>query len=142
MLSDYQHLLIPLDFTAKHDGVLASAIELAKLSDASVTLLHVIEPIEPSGDSETEKFTEQLVREAEGHLEQRAHRLRDAGIKVNIENRIGKRAKEVARYAAENSVDIILLNSHAITPEDGERSISISYQIALLAPCAVLLLKS
>ena len=142
MLSTYQHLLIPLDLSSNHDGVLASAIELGNLSNASVTLLHVIEPIEEPGDSETEKFTEQLIREAEDHLEKLAQRFLNTGIEVNIENRIGKRAKEVASFAAEKSVDIILLDSHAINPEGGERSISISYQIALLAPCAVLLLKS
>jgi universal stress protein A len=141
MLAEYKHLLVPLDFTSKHDAVLSSASEMAKANDASVTLIHVIEPIEPLDDSAIDSFTEQLVREAEKQLTERAHRLRDEGVNVNIENRIGKRAKEIVAFAADEGVDMILLNSHTITPESSDRSISLSYQVALLAPCAVLLLK-
>lgn len=140
-MAEYKHLPVPLDFTSKHDEVLSSAGEIAKVNDARVTLIHVIEPIEPLEDSAIDTFTEQLVRDAEKHLNERAHRLRDDGVNVNIENRIGKRAKEIVAFSAEGAVDMILLNSHTITPESSDRPISLSYQIALLAPCAVLLLK-
>jgi universal stress protein A len=141
MLAEYKHLLVPLDFTSKHDAVLSSACEMAKANDARVTLIHVIEPIEPIDDSAIDSFTEQLVSKAEKQLAERAHRLRDDGVNVNIENRIGKRAKEIVTFATDEAVDMILLNSHIITPESSDRSLSLSYQIALLAPCAVLLLK-
>jgi universal stress protein A len=141
MLTEYKHLLVPLDFTSKHDTVLSSACEMAKANNASVTLIHVIEPIEPLDDSAIDSFTEQLVRDAEKQLTERAHGLRDEGVNVRIENRIGKRAKEIVTFAADEAVDMIMLNSHTITPESSDRSISLSYQVALLAPCAVLLLK-
>ena len=142
MFAEYKHLLIPLDFTSKHDAVLSNAREMAKTSGARITLIHVVEPVDSFEDSPVDTFTEELAREAEGHLGERARSLREEGIDVGIENRIGNRAKEIITFTVDEGVDMILLNSHIITPERHDRMISLSYQVALLAPCAVLLLKN
>ncbi len=141
MFSEYRHLLVPLDFTSKHDSALTITRDMAKTSGAKVTLMHVIEPIEPPDDSAIDSFTSKLIRDAEKHLKTRAQKLLADGIDVSVENCVGSRAKEIVDFAAREGVDMILLNSHMITPESNDQTLSLSYQVALLAPCAVLLLK-
>ncbi|MBT4161263.1 MAG: universal stress protein [Gammaproteobacteria bacterium] len=143
MFSKFQHILIPLDFTERNDTVLQAARDIVKETQARVSLIHVIEPIDDGDDAETQTFTQRLSNEAEEHLRERASTFDDLDTTVICENRVGKRNVEVVSYAIDQHVDLILLNSHLITPETPERNtVSLSYQIALLAPCAVLLLKS
>jgi universal stress protein A len=141
--SEYRHLLVPLDFTARNDLTLDAAHDMAAKSKAQVTLIHVVEPVGEVEDEELEAFTQNLSDEAAQKLRQRAERFSDLGINVVCENRLGKRTVEIVSYAASEDVDLILLNSHIITRESQEKpAFSLSYQVALLAPCAVLLLKS
>ena len=140
--SDYRHLLVPLDFTARNDRALDAAHDMAAKSGARVSLIHVIEPVDESDDEELQAFTRKLTDEAAEQLQERAGRFGDLGIQVVCENPVGKRNAEIVNYAASQGVDLILLNSHIITPDSREPAFSLSYQVALLAPCAVLLLKS
>ncbi len=143
MLERFKHILIPLDFTEKNDVVLDTVHEIVASTKATVTLIHVVEPIEDHGDTELEEFTKNLADEADAQLLERAEKFSDTDISVTCENRIGKRNVEVIAYAKNNDVDLILLNSHAIDPAKGDKTtFTLSYQIAVLAPCAVLLLKT
>lgn len=143
MFDKFKHLLVPLDFTEKNDAVLETVHEIVASTRARVTLIHIIEPIDDFGDVETKDFTRKLSEEADRQLLQRAERFSDTDITVTCENRTGKRNVEVVTYAGDNDVDLILLNSHTIDPSMRDKTtFSLSYQIALLAPCAVLLLKT
>jgi universal stress protein A len=141
--SQFQHILIPLDFTERNDVALSTVRDIAEESKAHVTLIHIVEPIDDAEDEEAKAFTQNLTNEAENHLRERADKLQDLDITVTCENRVGKRNTEIVTYAMDQDVDLILLNSHPITPESGDQNnLGLSYQIALLAPCAVLMLKS
>ena len=105
--------------------------------------MHVVEPVDEIEDEELKAFTEKLTEEAASKLRKRAEMFSDLQITVICENRVGKRNAEIVSYAGSEGVDLILLNSHIISPGDsGKQAFSLSYQVALLAPCAVLLLKS
>ena len=142
MLSRFQHILIPLDFTEKNRAALDIAFEMAVANQAKVTLLHVIEPIDLPGDAEVREFVEQLRVRADGELETRCQRFSDAGITSDWKIRYGKRAEEVALYERDHDVDLIVLSSHPIDANHPARSLAtLSYQIAVLSRCPVLLVK-
>jgi len=142
LFSQFQHILLPLDFTERNDSVLSAAHDIAAESNARISLIHVVEPLEDTGDSTLQSFTQRLTNEAEEKLRKRANQFEELGNTIVCENRVGKRNAEIVSYAIDQNVDLILLNSHPITPETPEASMfSLSYQVALLAPCAVLLLK-
>ena len=143
MFDKFRHILIPLDFTDRNDIVLDTVHEIVASTKARVTLIHVIEPVDDHDDTELKDFTESLAKEADKQLLQRAQRFSDICISVICENRVGNRNAEVVACARDTDVDLILLNSHTLDPETPDRTtFSLSYQIALLAPCAVLLLKT
>ena len=143
MLDRFKHILIPLDFSDKNDVALEAVHEFASSNPASVSnisLLHVIEPIGDLVDAETRKFTEQLRKHSENELLKRAQRFSDLDIMVSCENRSGNRVSETLTFVEESAVNLIVLNSHQIRTGEANPT-SLSYQIAILAGCPVLLLK-
>jgi universal stress protein A len=116
-MSTHQHILCVTDFSQDSDRACATAVELAELEGARLTLLHVIEhfPVNRSNDvivpenRDPKSFREEQAKEA---LEAQAVRLNysDAQLAVSVSSHSA--AHEISRYAAENSVDLVVVGSH------------------------------
>ncbi len=142
MLPRFQHILVPLDFTAKNQAALDIAFELASQNRASVTLLHVIETIENLSDEELQSFYARITSRAETELEARAQRFAAAGIRVDRKILYGKRLAEIVRDVRERTVDLIVMSSHKVDPAAAASSLgTLSYQVSILCDCPVLLVK-
>ncbi len=82
-----------------------------------------------------------------------SHELSQSGLKeasmfkhVLIGSRVsviyGKRAGEIVKFAAKQSVDLIVMSSHKPNLNNPSRDFgTISHRVAIIAPCAVLLVK-
>ncbi|MCA9072885.1 MAG: universal stress protein [Planctomycetaceae bacterium] len=142
MLSRFQHILIPLDFSEKNQAALDVGFELAVTNQARVTLLHIIETIDLPDDPEVEQFVEHLQQRADRELEFRAQRFAEANVIVDWKTRVGKRSHEIVAYEIEHNIDLIVLSSHPVDPQrPGGGLATLSYQVAILARCPVLLVK-
>lgn len=140
MLDRFKHILVPLDFSDKNDVALEAVHDFVSANPADVTLLHVIEPIGSPDNAEVQKFTAQLQLHSEKELLKRAQQFSDLEITVSCESRSGNRVQEAVIFARDKAVDLIVLNSHQIQ-DNQTGTTSLSYQIAILASCPVLLLK-
>ncbi|MBD3649047.1 MAG: universal stress protein [Pseudomonadales bacterium] len=137
-----KNLLVPLDFSEKNGTAVDIALDLARANKAHITLLHVIENIDLQGDNEVDSFELQLQERATRNLEKIAHKLQAAGATVDFVTRFGKRAREIALYQKDHGIDLIVMSSHPIDAEDPARSLAtLSYQVAVLASCHVMLVK-
>ncbi len=143
MLPRFQHLLVPVDFTDKNWLALDLTFELAVQNKASVTLLHVIEPIAVEDDPEVMAFMASLERRATDDLASMAQRFLDAGVAVEWKSRQGHRAAEIVRYSSERGIDLIVMNSHRIDPDNmSPGSIgTLSHHVSVFCQCPVLLVK-
>lgn len=138
----YEKILVPVDLTDKNQVAVAHAARLAKLSGGTVTLLHVIETLELPFE-EVKDFYQELEERAEPQLAQLAAPLIKEGFdEVDRVITYGKRAAEVARYADEGGFNLIVLSSHRVDPDNpGLSWATLSYKVAILAQCPVLLVK-
>lgn len=137
----FRKILVPVDLTDKNIPAIELARDLAAGGRAEVTLLHIIETLDVPFD-ELEDFYMRLEETATDRLEKLAEPLRMAQIAFTGQVCYGKRAPEIVRYARDNATDLIILTSHRIDPEHPtETWMTISHQVALLAPNAVLLMK-
>lgn len=143
MLPRFKHILVPLDFTPKNQTALDIAFEIAEVNSARVTLLHVVERFEESAeDDDTAEFYRRMEQRADAELELRAQRFIEASLDTEYKLRTGKRAAEIIQFADQRDVDLIILSSHRIDPAEPVRSlISLSYQVSILSPCPVMLVK-
>jgi nucleotide-binding universal stress UspA family protein len=118
------------------------AVELAREHHAEITLLHVIETVEHISFDEMKQFYERLEKSAREGLKECSERYADSGLKISEIVVYGHRSKEIVNYAIENRIDLIVVASHRIDPDrPGHDWSTISYAVAILAPCPVLLVK-
>ena len=138
----FKHVLIPVDFTSKNAAAIAVASELAGRDGAEVTLLHVIETVENIPVKELKSFYEQLERRASRNIS----KLRKIYFSTRRGSRVsviyGKRANEIVEFATKKSVDLIVMSSHKPSLNNPSTDFgTISHRVAIIAPCAVLLVK-
>ncbi|RPH53591.1 universal stress protein [bacterium] len=139
----FRKLLVPVDFTEKNEAALGSAVEIASGSEgAQVTLLHVIETIEHIEFEEMGDFYRGLEARAAAKLFQMEEKLKKAGVPTRHEVVYGKRAEAIVRYAEEHETDLMILSSHKVDRDHPALGWgTISYRIAIVARCPVLLVK-
>lgn len=138
----FRNILVPVDFTLKNEAALNTALDLARGKEAQVTLLHVIETIEHVEFDEMADFYRGLETRAAAKLFGMEERFKQALIPVYHEILYGKRAETIVHHAEERKTDLIVLSSHQVDrhhPALGAGAIS--YRIAIVAGCPVLLVK-
>ncbi len=134
----FQNILVPVDFTSKNLRALQFALKLAAQNKGKITLLHVIEPVEYIPPGELKEFYKKLERNAQSKMKVLIKRsLKNVPVERII--LYGKRAAEIAKYAATRKIDLIVLSSHRIQPGSGVGTVS--YTAAVLSPKPVLLVK-
>ena len=141
----FRKILVPVDFTDKNEAALSSAIEIAGRSDgegSEVDLLHVVETIEHIEFNEMSDFYRGLESRAEARLFALEESSGRKALRVRHEVLFGKRAETIVRYAEEKAVDLMILSSHKVDRDHPALGWgTISYRIAIVARCPVLLVK-
>src|SRR6516164_2244338 len=138
----FRRILVPIDLTEKSLAAVDLAYELSTQSGASVILLHVIETIEHVQFDELKPFYQRLEASARNGLREFSERFVSHDLPVDQVLVYGHRTQEIINYAQANPVDLIIMASHRIDPDrPGHDWSSISYSVAILSPCPVLLVK-
>ena len=142
----FRKILVPVDFTDKNEPALAAALQTAANPDPTqrgeIELLHVIETIEHIGFEEMSDFYRGLETRAAAKLFALEERFREAGFAVRHEILYGKRAETIVRHAEDRDIDLIVLTSHKVDRDHPALGWgTISYRIAIVARCPVLLVK-
>jgi nucleotide-binding universal stress UspA family protein len=114
----YKKIMVPLDGSGLAECVLAHVEAVSKGSQPDeIVFVRVVEPL-PRGRVSA-PFGEDLKRlesedreKAQGYLEGIVRGLHSDGIEVRAEVIIGKAAEELATYAEENQVDLIVMATH------------------------------
>jgi nucleotide-binding universal stress UspA family protein len=141
----FRNILVPIDFTLKNEAALNTALDLARGPGpgvARITLLHVIETIEHVEFDEMKDFYRGLETRAAAKLFGMEERFKAAAISVYHEILYGKRAEAIVQHAEEREMDLIVLSSHRVDRDHPALGVgTISYRIAIVARCPVLLVK-
>jgi nucleotide-binding universal stress UspA family protein len=137
----FKRILVPVDLTKKSQAAVDLAYEFATRSPTEVILQHVIETIEHVQFDELKPFYERLEKSARKGLSQFSQPFAAGKLSVDQVIVYGRRANEIVSYAAAKRVDLIIMSSHRIESNQPAHSWSISYAVAILAPCPVLLVK-
>jgi len=138
----FRNILLPTDLTEKSDKALDVALHIHSDGECNITLLHVIETIDDAEEEEFRPFYEKLRGRALRKMEEMVARIGSYGGNIHIEVLHGNRVREIVGFARENMVDLIVLGSHRIENIDqAEGWATISYRVAILAHCPVLMVK-
>ncbi len=138
----FERILVPVDLTEKSLAAVDMAHELAKQFQSDVMLLHVIETIEHVNFDEMKEFYSRLEKSARKGLKEFSEKFIASGLTVQPEVLYGHRGRGIVDFAIKNRADLVIMASHRIDPDrPGHDWSSISYAVAIMAPCPVLLAK-
>jgi nucleotide-binding universal stress UspA family protein len=142
-MQPFQKILVPTDFSPHAHEALLTAVELSRRYEASLTLLHVFEPVTYAVPEGYVLYTPLQMQELSSVFEQRLAATRadaeaaGAG-RVDTQLRSGPVAPEIGDFAREGSFDLIVMGTH------GRRGFkrwllgSVTEKVVRTAPCDVL----
>ena len=113
----FKRLLVPLDGSPLAEAVLPRVSELARLTNARLTLLQVIGPAMPELSAydivRLPEDDEALTTEARAYLSRVAGTLRERGLDVDTEIRFGDPAERITEETALYQHDLVAMGTHA-----------------------------
>lgn len=119
-----KEILVPIDFSAVSEAAVKVATAMARETGARLHLVHVVPPAtDPSLGSE------QLTRFG---------RLFGHGLVVEIALLSGRAAREIAKYARDKGIDLIVISTHGRTGVSRALLGSVAEGVVRLSPCFVL----
>ena len=141
-LTPITRILVATDFSPTADAALAQARALAEALGASLHLLHVFEdPYTTAPEVYAvlpPDFREHALREAARQLDERLGRQekREFGGTTNVV--VGSPARDIVRFAAEDSIDLIVVGTHGRSGIAHLLLGSVAERVVRTAPCMVL----
>lgn len=113
----YKHILLAIDLADEEKAVEGRVIKLHQLTQAKLSLIHVIEPMPPiymgdvsSGSIGSDYFAVDWQKQAREMLTPVAQHLKIHT--ANIATPEGGVSREILNYAKNNDVDLIVVGSH------------------------------
>jgi nucleotide-binding universal stress UspA family protein len=108
-------ILIPFDFSETAALSLDHAINMAKIMDAEIVLLHIVETSTfPSSISHAFSGFEKKVEEASNEkLTELSEKIKsESGVTVHVLTEVGKIYKKIASTAKQSHIDLIMMGTH------------------------------
>lgn len=135
----FGRIIVATDLHASTRMSLRAACDLLH-SEGEVLLLHVVRPLSGLPVAERSRVHARMKAVAAARmLDLVSWFKRERGVAIVCLTATGSPGQEIARIAAEREADLVVL---AHDPADDPATLgSVSYQVAHLAPCAVLVLK-
>ena len=138
----FKHILVPSDLTERNRKAMHIAFKMAFENKAAVTLLHVIETVNEADSEDFKKFYKQLGARAGRTIDKLISEYGPEGISIEKQILYGKRVYEILNFATAHQVDLIIMSSHKLDPENATEGWgTISFKVGVLSHCPVMLVK-
>lgn len=138
----FKQILVPVDFSDRNKRALDIALNLAQTSGGTIHLLHVIKLLAGDHDDEFSGFYKKLEVQAKKRMNGLLATFADHESHIQSHLILGHRVREILLFAEENEVDLIVMNSHKIDPENPDEGWgTISQKVGILAQCPIMLVK-
>ncbi len=108
----YHRILVPLENTETDSAILAHIRELARLTGATLVLVHVADGWVARNYDRLNLVEGDEIKEDRAYLEEQASRLRAEGFEVEFQLAMGEPADEIVKLVREKSVDLIAMSTH------------------------------
>ena len=137
----YKNILLPLDGSYIAEEIIRAGTSLAKLFDAKITLIQVVEVI-PLLKKVKDLEADFLIGEASKYLNEKKDQIEKEGVSAQVVTLTGKADVEILTYAERRDVDLIILSTHGLGSFGRWALGSVSDKVVRHCPKPVLLLRS
>jgi len=138
----FKNILVPSDLTDRNQKAMDIAVKMALENGAAVTLLHVVEILEEVDSDDFKKFYKHLGTTAGRKMDKLISKHGRADITIDKQILYGRRVYEILNFAVAHDVDLIIMSSHKLDPENAAEGWgTISFKVGVLSHCPVMLVK-
>ena len=142
-MTDYNRIMIPVDFSANSPKLLQAATEVAEKFQAELLLVFVVQSFEDySGffvpHMPVAQFEDEMMESAKKKMEAFIHENLKTSLKYRTEVLKGDVAEELTRYAEENNVAMIIMGTHGYKGIERVIFGSVAEKVVKTSPCPVL----
>jgi nucleotide-binding universal stress UspA family protein len=142
-------LLVPLDFSATSGNLLQTAASLAQSLGARLVVLHVLQPIVPTGDmmmmpdmAQISAMQKAAKEDAHAQLTQACEKVAAKGVAIEPELLDGPASTVILERARLLPADLVIMGSHGHTALYDLLLGSTSHAVLKKAPCPVMIVPS
>lgn len=136
-MSTYKHILVPTDFSEHSKRAVTKALELGKIFDAQLSVVHVVDYLPPAYITSRAEYTSapQIMERATAYLAEWANEVGLKGAKQLVTS--GTAGREIVATAKASGADLIAIGTSG---EGGIKRLLGSTTTAVIhhAPCDVL----
>ena len=108
----YHRILVAVEHSKADDAILAHIVSLAKLTGATLLLVHVADGWAARHFEDLNLRESEEIRDDRAYLARRCDELRRGGLTVDSRLAMGDPATELIKIAAEEQVDLIAMSTH------------------------------
>jgi nucleotide-binding universal stress UspA family protein len=141
MSLDIKKLLVAVDFSSTSDKAFDYALSLARVFEAEVIALHVLEDPILYAPTTDQSYRDAYERTIQGKLDELANRHGSEGVKVSLEMRQGSPFYEVVECAAAEKCDMIVMGTLGTGPIQHMLLGSVAEKVVRKAHCPVLVVR-
>lgn len=136
----YEKILVPLDGSRQAEYILPQLEAMVKAFDADVTLLHVVSNGH-AGGPEVTRSQKDSGADITGYLEHMTEALKEKKLRCEWQIAHGEPAKEIAKYAASEMADLIIMTTHGKGTTDEVRTGSVAMEVISSNEIPVMLIR-
>ena len=138
-----KHILVPIDFSTQSTRALKSAVQVARRYAATITLVHVVEPIFYThdygyGPVRRQRPNEGLMRHVRQRLQVLRRRHVDTALTCKVVIKSGSAFDQIAKAAEELDADLIVMPTRGFTHHQPGEIGSTAERVVRHATCPVL----
>ena len=108
----YQKILVALENSRADEALLPHIVELAKLHDSELVLVHVADGFVARNYDQLKLAESQEMKEDRGYLDATASKLRAEGLEVSAHLALGDPPSEILKTAVREQCDLIAMTTH------------------------------
>jgi nucleotide-binding universal stress UspA family protein len=142
-------ILVPTDFSKPAQLATETATEIARKANAELILLHVIEEVVGasfniegevsfSGDVDDKMFTIEMIRKAKRQMAKTVNDLKESGVKVRPELRLGNPFHGMTSIITDHKVDLVVMGTAGHSKMEEMIIGSNTEKVVRLSKCPVL----
>ena len=140
-MSLFENILVPIDGSSTSLRALNSAIEIAQMSGAEITILHVIPIVEESAKDRAAKFEKQLEKQGKDILDDAAAVAKKQKIKYKTSLVRDSPGHAIVRLAKKGKFDHIVMSTTGTGSAQGDMLGSVSNYVVHKAEIPVYLIR-
>lgn len=139
-----KHILVPLDGSELAECVLPHVMVIAPVTNARITLAHVMEHSHHEGQAPVIDPVDWHLRKRESkmYLEKIARRLQKSDLNIEHTTLEGSPAESIIEFARNDNVDLIALSTHGRSGLSGWNVSSVVHKILLRSSKSTLLIRA